>query len=64
MSHSPIKFGTDGWRAIIADDFTFANVRRVAEAIAAYQKFVESAAGHFPDQEWQARQRLHLLGAK
>jgi len=34
------------------------------EAIAAYQKFVETAAGHFPDQEWQARQRLHLLGAK
>jgi phosphomannomutase len=31
-----IKFGTDGWRAIIADDFTFANVRIAAEAIAAY----------------------------
>ena len=33
---APIKFGTDGWRAIIADDFTFANVRRVAGAIASY----------------------------
>ena len=32
----PIKFGTDGWRGVIADDFTFANVRRVARAIAAY----------------------------
>jgi len=32
----PIKFGTDGWRGIIADDFTFENVRRVAGAIAAY----------------------------
>jgi phosphomannomutase len=32
----PIKFGTDGWRGIIADDFTYANVRRVALAIAAY----------------------------
>src|SRR5205823_11527408 len=32
----PIKFGTDGWRGIIADDFTFANVRRVAGAIASY----------------------------
>ena len=32
----PIKFGTDGWRAVIADDFTFANVRRVAGAIASY----------------------------
>ncbi len=31
-----IKFGTDGWRGIIADDFTFANVRRVAAAIASY----------------------------
>src|SRR5258708_33895569 len=31
-----IKFGTDGWRGIIADDYTFENVRRVAGAIAAY----------------------------
>jgi alpha-D-glucose phosphate-specific phosphoglucomutase len=31
-----IKFGTDGWRGIIADDFTFANVRVAARAIAAY----------------------------
>lgn len=31
-----IKFGTDGWRGVIADDYTFANVRRVAGAIASY----------------------------
>jgi phosphomannomutase len=31
-----IRFGTDGWRGVIADDFTFANVRRVAAAIAQY----------------------------
>jgi alpha-D-glucose phosphate-specific phosphoglucomutase len=31
-----IKFGTDGWRAIIAEDFTFANARIVANAIARY----------------------------
>jgi phosphomannomutase len=31
-----IKFGTDGWRGVIGDDFTFANVRRVACAIARY----------------------------
>src|SRR5450759_2295279 len=31
-----IKFGTDGWRGRIADDFTFDNVRRVAGAIASY----------------------------
>src|SRR5580700_4997314 len=36
MPHSQIKFGTDGWRGVIADDFTFANVRTAAEAIAAY----------------------------
>ena len=36
MPQPPIKFGTDGWRAVIADDFTFANVRIAAEAIAAY----------------------------
>ena len=29
-----IKFGTSGWRAIIADDFTFANVRLATAAIA------------------------------
>jgi len=29
-----IKFGTDGWRAVIAEDFTFANVARVAQATA------------------------------
>ena len=33
---SPIKFGTDGWRGIIADDFTYENVRRAAAAIAGY----------------------------
>jgi alpha-D-glucose phosphate-specific phosphoglucomutase len=31
-----IKFGTDGWRGIIAEDFTFANAKLVAEAIARY----------------------------
>src|SRR5579863_7404193 len=39
-----IKFGTDGWRGIIADDFTFENVRRVAGAIAAYILKHEDAA--------------------
>jgi len=31
-----IKFGTDGWRGIIADDFTFAALRKVSGAVAAY----------------------------
>jgi phosphomannomutase len=33
-----IKFGTDGWRAVIAEDFTFANVARVAQATADFWK--------------------------
>jgi len=41
-----IKFGTDGWRGIIADDFTFDNVRRVAGAIASYVlKYEEPTRG-------------------
>ena len=31
-----IRFGTDGWRGIIADDFTFRNVGIVAQAVASY----------------------------
>ena len=31
-----IRFGTDGWRGVIAEDFTYANVRKVAYAIARY----------------------------
>jgi phosphomannomutase len=36
MPQSTIKFGTDGWRGVIAEDFTFANARIVAWAIARY----------------------------
>lgn len=35
---NPIKFGTDGWRGIIAQDFTFDNVRVCAQAVANYLK--------------------------
>jgi alpha-D-glucose phosphate-specific phosphoglucomutase len=43
-----IKFGTDGWRGIIAGDFTFDNVRRVAGAIASYVlKHEEAQRGVF-----------------
>ncbi|KAB2923364.1 MAG: phosphoglucomutase/phosphomannomutase family protein [Bacteroidetes bacterium] len=34
MAH--IKFGTDGWRGVIAEEFTFANVQKVALATARY----------------------------
>lgn len=33
-----IKFGTDGWRAVIAEDFTFGNVRACAQGLANYLK--------------------------
>ncbi len=33
---TPIKFGTSGWRAIVADEFTVANIRRAATGIAKY----------------------------
>ncbi|MGH9325334.1 MAG: phosphoglucomutase/phosphomannomutase family protein [Terriglobia bacterium] len=36
MTASAIKFGTSGWRGVIAEDFTFANVRVAAAAIAHY----------------------------
>src|SRR5208337_871343 len=39
-----VKFGTDGWRGLIADDFTFDNVRRVAGTIAIYVLEHEAAA--------------------
>jgi phosphomannomutase len=35
---NPIKFGTDGWRAVIAEDFTFENVRYCAQGVANYLK--------------------------
>ncbi|HEU0073196.1 MAG TPA: phosphoglucomutase/phosphomannomutase family protein [Dehalococcoidia bacterium] len=38
MTKTPIKFGTDGWRAIIAEDYTFENVRDCAEGVARYLK--------------------------
>jgi alpha-D-glucose phosphate-specific phosphoglucomutase len=44
MSHPQIKFGTDGWRGVIANDFTFANVRTAAAAIAAYVHAQEDPA--------------------
>jgi phosphomannomutase len=36
-----IKFGTDGWRAVIAREFTFSNLARVAQA---YADFLKSAS--------------------
>ena len=44
MTSAPnISFGTDGWRAVIADDFTFDNVRACARAVAAHLKSEDRA---------------------
>ena len=40
---SDIKFGTDGWRARIGEDYTFDNVRRVAQGFAEYLRRHELA---------------------
>src|SRR5437588_4755754 len=40
-----ITFGTDGWRAIIADGFTFDNVRRVSDAIAVAARTLQPPDG-------------------
>jgi phosphomannomutase len=39
---TPIKFGTDGWRGKIAEDYTFDNVRRCAQGFAEYLKSISS----------------------
>ncbi|MCC6147984.1 MAG: phosphoglucomutase/phosphomannomutase family protein [Anaerolineaceae bacterium] len=38
-----IKFGTDGWRGVIAEDYTFANVRRCAQGFSSYLKAIEKS---------------------
>ena len=43
-----IRFGTDGWRAVISEDFTFENVRHVAQAIADHVLSQEQNGGSGP----------------
>jgi phosphomannomutase len=45
MANKPIKFGTDGWRGRIADEYTFEAVRRCSHGFAVYLKELEG-----PDQ--------------
>src|SRR4051812_21417844 len=40
-----IRFGTSGWRAVIADEFTFQNVKAVTEAVLGYLKTDGASAG-------------------
>ena len=58
VSVAQIKFGTDGWRAIIAEDFTFANVARVAQATADFWK---SAIAN-PESEMFRREPKAVIG--
>jgi len=46
VKSSRLRFGTDGWRAIIDDEFTLSNVERVASAIGRY--VLRAAAGKAP----------------
>ncbi|HJP41119.1 MAG TPA: phosphoglucomutase/phosphomannomutase family protein [Dehalococcoidia bacterium] len=46
MTENPVKFGTDGWRALIGDTFTFENVRACAQATA--EHFAESRGTAHP----------------
>src|SRR5262249_46696896 len=52
LTMSAIHFGTDGWRAVIAEDFTFANVERVAQA----------TADHWATQPEPGTHRLVVIG--
>ena len=45
MSDNPIHFGTSGWRGLIAEDFTFSNVRLAAAGIAQFL-FTKSSRPH------------------
>jgi len=44
LTNKPIKFGTDGWRGIIAEDFTFDNVRACSQGVADYLRRTELAS--------------------
>lgn len=52
---TPVRFGTDGWRAPIADEFTFENVERVAQAYADFVKQQTQAAQAQPKKRTQTR---------
>jgi alpha-D-glucose phosphate-specific phosphoglucomutase len=67
---SSIKFGTDGWRGIIAEDFTFANARAVAEAISRYvvrgedaRKGVIIGYDHRFASDWAARRVAEVVSS-
>ena len=60
MSH--IKFGTDGWRAVMAQDFTFDNVARVAQATADFWKSEIRSRGRGTKSEIYGREPKVVVG--
>jgi phosphomannomutase len=60
QSSTAIRFGTDGWRAIIAEDFTFANLERVAQAYCDFLK--AEAASAVRDESLNAGAPLVVIG--
>ncbi|MDQ3754285.1 MAG: hypothetical protein M3371_06085, partial [Acidobacteriota bacterium] len=60
-SPMPIRFGTDGWRAVIADGFTFTNLERVAQAYADYLQQHSQGAATVYESEAQ-RSPLVIVG--
>ena len=59
-----IKFGTDGWRAVISDDFTFDNVKKVAQAMADYIKADQGPASKVQDKRIVIGYDTRFLSAK
>lgn len=57
---SPIRFGTDGWRALIAHDFTFKNVERLAQAYADHLNS-EAEAGGGESETIETPSRPHVV---
>src|ERR1700674_5399289 len=65
-----LRFGTDGWRGVIAEDFTFANARIVAHAIARYvvrgedaRKGVIVGYDHRYASDWVAAEVANVISA-
>jgi len=60
QARAAIRFGTDGWRAVIAEDFTFANLERVAQAYSSY--LLQHAADTAPSTEQTLIKQLVDVG--
>src|SRR5260370_29686530 len=56
-----VKFGTDGWRGIIADDFTYENLRVAVSAIAHYVLLHENAAARSEEHTSELQSHLNLV---